>query len=136
MGCSCKSCASFSSCCSASEVATGGLAGVTEDFFLARVRLGACGCGIVCCTRGDAVTGFVRNKHSAQEKRIGSAKNLRAGIFAAAEENAPPPRALPASKLAPRNWRGIGIFAQGRWVSLAQDFDHPVIEVIDRMDQD
>src|ERR1700730_13420863 len=133
MGCSCRSRASRSSCCSAAEPATGGLTGAAEDFFFAAVRFWV----FVCCASGAAMLGLETHKHSALDTRNDSARDLRARISRrAAGENASPPRVPPVSRLAPQNRRRIGILAQGLWVSLTQDLNHPVIEVIDGVDQD
>src|SRR5207302_641286 len=138
MGCSCKSRASRSSCCSASEVVTGGLVGVTEDFFLAAGRFWVLTCRTACCVDGDAMPGFEAQKHTAHNKAIGNTKNMRTLILSrgAAREDTSSPGVLNTSKLAPQNRRGIGILAEVFWVSLAQNFDHPIVEIIDRMAQD
>src|SRR5207245_10567169 len=77
-------------------------------------------------------------KHSAHNKTIGSAMNLRARILSrrAVREDISPLGVSPASKLAPYNRRGIGLLAEVLWVSLAQKFDNPIAEIIDRMDLD
>src|ERR1700730_7435979 len=139
MGCSCKSRASLSSCVAASELATGGRVGVAEDFFfLTAVRFW----GAACCARGVAMLTLEKQKNSAPDKRIRSAKKSRdissgagreADIFLLRVFLLSVPE---VSELAPRHWRGIWIFAECGWVTFAQDFNHPIIEVIDGMDQD
>src|SRR5438105_627271 len=124
MGCSCSSCARRSSCCSASEDATGGFAGIAGDFFLVVVCLGAVVCCVlVCSARAAATLEFGTQRHSA----MGTTGRRR---------NALRFRALHSSELAPQNRRGVRILAEGRWVSLAQNLHHPVIEVIDGMIKD
>ena len=41
-----------------------------------------------------------------------------------------------AGELAPRNGRGIRVFAEGLRIAISQDLYHPVIEVIDRVAKD
>src|SRR4029077_1341673 len=133
MGCSCRSRASLSSCVAASELPTGGLVGIADGFFfLAAVRFW----GAACCARGLAMLTLEKQKNSALDKRIRSAKKSRNISSGGRETNIFLLRVSEISELAPRHWRGIWIFAECGWVTFAQDFNHPVIEVIDGMDQD
>src|ERR1700756_4176699 len=134
MGCSCKSRASLSSWVAASEVPTGGLVGIADGFFfLAAVRFW----GAACCARGLAMLTLERQKNSAQDKRIRRAKESQnISSRARRETDMSLLRLSEVSELAPRHWRGIWIFTECGWVAFAQDFNHPVIEVIDGMSQD
>src|SRR5690242_9138830 len=144
MGCSCRSRASRSSCCSAREEATGGLAGIAAGlFFLAvaplLVRLGACAGCPACCADCKAFAAGGTDKHSTHEARNDDARKPRATIarlMARADRDTSPRPLSPLLKLASRNRRGIRIFAEGRWVSLTQDLHHPVVEIIHRMHED
>src|ERR1700730_9467217 len=74
MGCSCTSRASLSSCVAASELPTGGLVGIADGFFfLTAVRFW----GAACCARGLAMLTLEKQKNSALDKRIRSAKESR-----------------------------------------------------------
>src|ERR1700732_4140934 len=134
MGCSCRSRASRSSCCAASELPTGGLVGIADGFFfLTAVRFW----GAACCTRGLAMLSLEKQKNSALDKRICSTRKPRnISRRAGREADIFLLRVLEVSELAPQHRRGIWIFAECGWVAFAQDFNHPVIEVVDWMDQD
>src|SRR5690242_2819412 len=148
MGCSCRSCASRSSCCSASEEATGGLAGIATGLLFLAVapvvlRFGACACWLdcwpACCASTCAAAQGDAHTHTAHDTRNDEARKPRAKIArltARADRDIFPPPLSPLRKLAPRNRRGIRIFAEGRWVALTQDFHHPVVEIIHWMHQD
>src|SRR5260370_8542440 len=153
IGCSCSSCARRSSCCSAREDATGGLAGAAERF-LAGACFEAFACcafvcgALVCCTNGAATLAFETQRqsvieHVTEKKKNGSPKSLAPPQpcdidFARADREATAfrPRPLSLTELPPQRRRGIRILAEGRWVSLAQNFHHPVIEIIDGVIQD
>jgi hypothetical protein len=93
--------------------------------------------GAACCARGLAMLTLEKQKNSALDKRIRSAKESRnISRGAGREADIFLLRVPEVSELAPRHWRGIWIFAECSWVAFAQDFNHPVIEVIDGMDQD
>src|SRR5260370_8779261 len=148
IGCSCSSCARRSSCCSAREDARGGVAGA-GDGFLAGACLEAFACcafvcgALVCCTNGAATLAFETQRqsvieHVTEKKKNGSPKSLAPPQpcdidFARADREATAfwPRVLSLNELAPQRRRGIRILAEGRWVSLAQNFHHPVIPIID-----
>src|SRR5580704_11607756 len=134
MGCSCRSRASLSSSVAASELPTGGLVGIADGFFfLTAVRFW----GAACCARGLAMLTLEKQKNSALDKRIRSARKPRnISRRAGREADIFLLRVREVSELAPQHWRGIWIFAECGWVTLAQDFNHPIIEVIDGMDQD
>src|ERR1700739_909521 len=134
MGVSCRSRASLSSCVGASGLPTGGLVGITDGFFfLTAVRF----CGAACCARGLAMLTLEKQKNSALAKRIRSAKKSRNTSSGAGRETDIFLSRVPeVAESAPWHWRGIWIFAECGWVALAQDLNHPVVEVIDGMDQD
>ena len=139
MGCSCRSRASLSSCVAASELPTGGGWSGRRLFFLTAVRFWV----VACCARGPAMHTLEKQKNSPLAAK-GSAARKSHGIFprgAGREADIFLLRVFlltvpEVSELAPRHWRGIWIFAECGWVTFAQDFNHPVIEVIDGMDQD
>jgi hypothetical protein len=105
-------------------------------------------CWTFCCDRGAARIEFERQKQSPMENVIAAKagngktparRSLSGSLLSGSvgtERGSFPPRVFAVLKSAPQDGRGIGILAEGRWVSLAQNLDHPVIEVIDRMIED
>src|ERR1700688_3810094 len=134
MGCSCRSRARRSSSWSAAGSATGGLAGAAVEGFrtTGRFRLFAGTCGAAWLAPKAEPDNAATNRKAGARNLSGATASLRT------RKESPPVSGcgfIFASKLTPYNRRGIRITPESLWISLAKDFDHPVIKVIHWMAQ-